>query len=278
MRSKYLLQNCVGAEIQRHSPCLKRHSSNAKRNLNSIAVTGSKGLNMKKTLTSAASFLALLALTTVASAQNVSTYAGFGYNPGYDYGYGYHASTYEEGVLRGWAALATGIGQGNYLNSLARINNEEARTKYMKNRQLAVETYFHIRQSSDAAREAMRPERLSTDQYVALARKEAPDRLSSQQYDTTLGRLHWPAALAGDEFAVERDALDQAFRSRSPGDVGPGTDFYAQVRQLTASMESILKANVSQLDPAQYVAAKKFIQGVAYESQQPLVARTLAAR
>jgi hypothetical protein len=234
---------------------------------------------MKTTLT-AASFLSVLALTAVASAQSAytPTYATAGYYPANDYGYGYHASTYEEGLLRGYAALATGIGQGNYLNSLARINNEEARTKYIKNRELAAQTYFAMRQANEAARDAMRPERLTAEQYAALAKKEAPERLDAQQYDTTLGRLHWPAALTGDEFAQERDALDRAFRNRSPGDVGPGSDFYAAVRQLTSSMESTLKAEASQLDPAQYVVAKKFLQSVSYESQQPMVVRSLALR
>jgi hypothetical protein len=234
---------------------------------------------MKTTLTTA-SFLTVLALTTIASAQGtaIPAYpAGYGFY-GYDPGYGYHASTYEEGLLRGAAALATGIGQGNYLNSLARINNEEARTKYIRNRALAAETYYHMRQSSDAARDAMRPERLTTEAYVELARKDAPNRLSQHQYDTTLGRLHWPSALAGDEFAAERDALDRAFRNRSPGDVGPNTEFYAQVRQLTSSMEDTLKANLGQLQPAQYVAAKNFLRGVAYESQQPMVVTALAVR
>src|SRR5215213_1967655 len=105
---------------------------------------------MKTTITTA-NFLFLLAVTAVASAQSTHTaaYAGPGYYPSYDYGYGYHASTFEEGVLRGYAALATGIGQGNYLNSLARINNEEARTKYIKNRELAAQTYFAMRQANE---------------------------------------------------------------------------------------------------------------------------------
>src|SRR5262245_57533141 len=227
-----------------------------------------------KTTFAAVTFMAVvLALTSAASAQTYPpAYSAYDY-PGWGW---HHASTYEEGLLRGYGALATSIGQANYFDSLARINNEEARAKYMKNRVLAAQTYFKMREYNTVAREAMRPDRLTTEEYVALAKREAPDRLTHQQYDTMLGRLHWPVALMADQFAAERDGLDRAFRTRSPGDVGPNTAFYAEVRQLTSSMEATLKANISQLEPAQYVAAKKFLMGVSYEAQQPMEVRGLA--
>ena len=37
-----------------------------------------------------------------------------------------HASTYEEGVFRGWADLARGVGDYNYNTSLALINQQHA--------------------------------------------------------------------------------------------------------------------------------------------------------
>ena len=113
---------------------------------------------------------------------------------------------------------------------------------------------------------------------MALAKVAAPDRLSPQDYDSTLGRLHWPSALLADDFAAERDALERMFGSRSPGDSGNGSAFYGDVKQLTSNMQSKLRDHITELDPAQYVAAKKFLMGVSYESTQPLVARTLAAR
>lgn len=236
-----------------------------------------------KTIFSAASFLTLIAVASVASAQSSTSgygyaiHSGQGYYPA-SYGYGHHASTYEAGVLHGYAALAAGTGEGNYYNSLARINNQEAYSRYVKNRQLATETYFRMRQINLAARNEERPDRLTQEQYVALAKKAAPGRLNAAQYDTTLGRLAWPAALAGDEFAAEREAVDTAFRSRSPGDVGVDTEFYGRVKQLASSMQVTLQDRVHELDAAQYMAAKKFLLSLSYEAQQPLVARTLALR
>jgi hypothetical protein len=43
-------------------------------------------------------------------------------------------------------------------------------------------------------------------------------------------------------------------------------------------MQKSLKNHVNELDAAEYVAAKKFLMGLSYEAQQPLVVRALAAR
>jgi hypothetical protein len=236
---------------------------------------------MKAILTNASFLTLTLAAAGLASAQSYAVpsggYGGYGHGSG-DYGYGYHASTYEEGVLRGYATLYQGIGQANYYNSLARINNEEAYSRYVQNRQKATEAYFYMRQANRSARAAERSPRLTQEQYVALAKKEAPGRLSEQQYDRTFGRLQWPAALASDQFVAERDELDRVFGSRSPGDAGASTEFYGAVRQLTATLQTKLRSQVNELDSAQYMAAKKFLLSLSQEAQQPLVVRALAAR
>ena len=43
-------------------------------------------------------------------------------------------------------------------------------------------------------------------------------------------------------------------------------------------MQEKLSDHIDQLDPSQYMAAKKFLRGVTVESTQPLVARSLAIR
>jgi hypothetical protein len=236
---------------------------------------------MKAILSSATILVVVLAVAGVAQAQSTfatPSYAVTGYGGGYagEYGYGYHASTFEEGWLRGLGFLAASQGQANYYNSLAAINAQEAYSRYVQNRQKAIEEYFYAKQTNRAARQAQRSQPLSREQYVALAKKDAPGRLTEQQYNRTLGRLTWPAALAGGEFAAEREALDVAFGSRSLGDVDASSAFYDDVRDLTASMEAKLKLNIDDLDAAQYVIAKKFLMSLAYESQQPLFSHSLA--
>lgn len=237
-----------------------------------------------KTTFFASALLTLLVLTISASAQSSGSpigSAGFGHghhHGGYDYGgFGYHSSTFEEGVLRGYGALVRSQGEANYLNSLARINNQEAYSKYLDNREKGTETYFRMQQINRAAREAQRPQRMTTEQYTSLAKKQAPGRLSEVEYDRTLGHLTWPAALSGEEFAAERDALNLAFAARRPEDSGVASAFNGRVRELTASMQAALQSRVRSMDSMEYLAAKKFLTGLSYEAQQPLVPATLVS-
>jgi hypothetical protein len=243
---------------------------------------------MKTTLTYATLLTMVLGLAGVASAQSSysSTSAAAapsancvpGFYPGRGLGLDSYSSSFEEGFLNGLGSMAAGFGQANYMNSMAAINNQEAYARALQNTERATETYFRLQQINRAAREAQRPQRLSYEQYVVLAKKYAPDGLSEQQYDRTLGRLNWPASLTGDEFAPEREALNRVFMVRSPTDVGGGSAFYGTVRQLTDSMNAKLRAHFDDLSTPEYLAAKKFITGLTMESQEPLVVRALAAR
>jgi hypothetical protein len=237
---------------------------------------------MKASLTTASLFLVFATVAASASAQTntgpslASSCYGFS---DYSYGgYGYHASTFEEGVLRGRAALAQGLGQGNYYHSLAAINYQDAYSRSIKNRQQAINGYFYNQQSNQAARDAKRSPRLSQERYVALARNAAPDRLGERQYDRTFGRLEWPAALSNDEFTAERDELDRAFAERSPSESGASSKFYATVQQQTSKLQAKLKSQIDVLDSAQYMAAKNYLLSLNYEATQPVVNRALAAR
>jgi hypothetical protein len=226
---------------------------------------------MKTAFSSASFLLGVLALTATASAQ-VYGVPGAGYPYYNNY---HHASTVEQGYLDGVAAVTASRGQADYFHSLAAINWQDARSRYINNNKNAVDAYFYVRQANQSAR---KPVRLNTEQLTALARNAAPARLSQQDYDSTLGRLHWPSALLGDDFAAGRDALEQMFRSRSPGDTGSGTEFYADVKLISSEMQQKLSDHIGEFDPAQYLVAKKFLMGVTAESTQPLVARSLAIR
>lgn len=231
-------------------------------------------------------FATLLAVAGIASAQQSSgsglpTAGGSGISADFGYGgggYGYHSSTFEEGVLRGAAELTRATGEANYFNSLAAINLETAKSQALANRQQRIEDFFRERALNRAARKAAQSKPLSPEAYATLARKAAPDRLGPHQYDRVSGRLHWPTALTAGQFSAERAALEMAFSTRTPGDMGAGTDFHTYVKQVTDLMQSKLQPQVSELSPMEFVAAKKFLGSLAYEAQLPLVVEGLATK
>jgi hypothetical protein len=232
---------------------------------------------MKTKLLSGAVLASLLAFAGVASAQTYADTAVVGNGFGGYGGWGYHSSTYEEGVLRGLGDLARSIGQADYMSSLAGINRQETVSRWLDNKEKYAETYFRMQQINRAAREAARPQPLSTEQYAKLAKQLAPDRLSEADYNRALGRLNWPAVLSSEDFAAERAALDKAFAGRAATDVGVSTAFHGNVRKLTAEMQTKLQSKLGTMSPVEFIAAKNFLAGVSLESQQPVVAAGLAS-
>jgi len=186
---------------------------------------------------------------------------------------GGHSSTYEEGVLRGAGALARGAGDFNYLSAEALKSIEQARSLNIDNRMRALESYWQAKQMN-YENTLGRIKRFSTEQMAAIARKEAPDRLAPHQYDPFHGKLHWPVALMTKDFEAHREALNELFATRTTHDVGPETQFHADVRELTAEMESMLLARIESMPPMEYTAAKKFINGL--EREASLVPGTAA--
>jgi len=241
---------------------------------------------MKATLTLAGFVATVLAGASMAAAQSYVTPSSevvsgiaSGYYPGGGYGYGgYHASTAEEGYLAGLGYLTRSQGEANYFNSLAAINGQEAYNRYLQNREKRTETYFRMQQINRAAREAQRPQPLSFERYVTLARQQAPEPLSDREYDRTVGRLRWPALLATAEFETEREALDQAYLVRTPADAGAASVFHRNVWQLAQAMDLKLKQKAGQVGSVEYLASKNFIQSLSYESRQPLLVQAVAVR
>jgi hypothetical protein len=191
-------------------------------------------------------------------------------------GYGYHSSTYEEGRFRGLGDFTRSIGEADYMSSLAGINRQEAVSRAIDNRKKAVETFFEIKQINRAAREAARPQPLTTSQYEKLAKQLAPDRLGEVDYNRVVGRLSWPAAFSSEEFAAERTELDKAFAGRTARDVGVSTAFNGKVRKLADAMEDKLHDKLHSMSPMEFMAAQKFLTSLKYEAHQPLVVAGLA--
>lgn len=193
----------------------------------------------------------------------VTGYYGGGYYPGW----GYSSSTVAEGALRGEADLVRAAGDNAYMNSLAAINNQVALKKNIENRQQWVETYFSMRRTNDAYRASQRDPIPSLGQSQAIAKMLAPQRLNGNQLDPLTGKLNWPAALQADEFALARRQLDRIFANRDLASAGVGNTTDAQVSAITSEMQAELKSQIKTMSPSEYLAAKKFIDGLGYEAR-----------
>lgn len=171
-------------------------------------------------------------------------------------------------VNQAYANYLNGLAMHHY--SMAAMNYQRAYGLALENREKMVENYFRVRALNDQFRAARRPKPLSHEQYVELAQKNAPYRLTERQYDRKTGILRWPFVLQWEEFASERNEVTYLFLTRTPEDYGPETAFYYQVRRLTGQLELKLREKLGLVSPAEYMTAKNFVLSLAYEAQKPL--------
>lgn len=212
--------------------------------------------------------LRICAFTTLCltAASGVAQYYGPGYYPGY--GWYEYGGTAAGDYARGAAEMIHAAGEQNLRNSEAAKNYEDARSKYFDNRLKGTQTYFELRKMNRAYRNAERPPRLSTEAAYRIARESAPDRPTTSQLDPKTGKITWPVALTVDAYSADRRLLerlfaDRAFTGRADGEV------YFEIKAAINRLLVQLKANVKTLSPDEYLAAKKLLQGLAYEARFP---------
>lgn len=194
----------------------------------------------------------LLALVTILAIGSVANA---------QWGDGYHSSTVEEGVQRGFADVVRSAGAANLMNSMATRNLEEARQKYIENRLQSTETFFEMRRVNREARDANRPRPLSTEQYVRLARMQAPDRLSVSQLDPLTGQITWPSVMMIDAFKEDRETIERLFRERASG-----ANTFPEIDDACQALVAKVRMNTRLFpQPNDFIRARSFAESLAHE-------------
>jgi hypothetical protein len=178
------------------------------------------------------------------------------------WGYSYHASTAEEGIQRGYADVVRSQGMANLLNSQAATQYEAARKSYIENRMRATQTYFDMRRYNTESRNAERGTPLSMEQYVRLAREQAPDTLTATQLDSLTGAVNWPAPLRKPEYGAFRSRIEKLFQDRALG-----YSVYSDIRAACEEFQARLQADIMQFQANDYVAGKKFLDSLIYAAR-----------
>src|SRR5262245_33193078 len=150
----------------------------------------------------------------------------------------------------------------NLLNSKAAGEFEQARRTYIENQMRATQTYFEMRRYNAEARQAARSTPLSMEQYVRIAREQAPDGLSPTQLDPLTGTISWPSLLRQLAYEPLRKHIEKLFHDRAAGYV-----VYGEIQQACQDLQAALKADVDKFPANDYITAKKFIESLTYAAR-----------
>lgn len=154
--------------------------------------------------------------------------------------------------------------------SWARVREmqEKTRSLALDNNLKYAKTFYDKRKLWEEHKTLHPRDQVTPEEINRYSRSNLPKRLESYQLGSR-GITYWPAVFERPEFAEERDEIDRLFKQRQPRDAGPDSDFYREVHEATDSMRDDLRRIMKELSPAQYVAARKFIDGVAREAELP---------
>ncbi|HUT94741.1 MAG TPA: hypothetical protein VMY37_35115 [Thermoguttaceae bacterium] len=183
------------------------------------------------------------------------------------YGY-YGASTPASAYARGVAATTRAAGEYNLLSSQARIARAEARRYELENQLQATETYFKMRLLNRQYRALLRGPRPTLDDLKRYAASGRPERLSPSELDSVTGDISWPILLRDDRYADYRARLEALYVERAAS-AQLSTSAYLSIHRTTRAFLKELERRVARVPQMDYIAAKRFIQSLAYEVRQP---------
>lgn len=172
----------------------------------------------------------------------------------------HHSSTVAEGVLRGQAAWWRGYGQYLYLRGQGAICWEQARAQYLCNYDNAVADWYARKQLNYLFRFG------TPSTPSAVAQRNHPKPKAKPQLVIRVspdGQVYWPDLLTTDEYAEPRQALDKLFRTRAAGSL---TSLKQAIAKEAGKLHLELRDRIKEYSSADYLAARKFIEGLRHET------------
>jgi hypothetical protein len=183
--------------------------------------------------------------------------------------WGYHASTVEEGIGRGLGDLFRSGGLYNLYSSAAAINLAEARRRQIENDKSWVQAYFELRDYNSLKRDTqLKRDRGNPEEWTRLARSLAPKPLANRDLEAVTGKLRWPILLTAREFSPARATLEKLFADRAYRGTMGAEDFMTALHAAN-DMQATLREMIDDVPPKQYMAARRFLESLAYEAGQP---------
>lgn len=204
----------------------------------------------------------------------------------------HHASTVQEGILRGMADRIRAAGEFNYNTATAALILQEARKAAYENEMRHAETFWNKKNLYDAQIAARKQRRAVLTPVLRPAESPAPaaalapvPAVSPVSFkarppfaDPSQPGFVWPQALNHPAFAASRERLAGYFAQRSPANSGPQSVNYLRILNTTAEMRTTLGDLIREMPPMFYTDARQFLERAAQEASLPMQVKVAAVR
>ncbi|NLF69056.1 MAG: hypothetical protein GX575_08365 [Candidatus Anammoximicrobium sp.] len=181
----------------------------------------------------------------------------------------HHASTAEEGILRGWADVARARALYNLMTEQARVCQAEAYRLQVANEVARTEAYFKMRDlnrqtrfGSHAPSVPRMPVVGQTQPRPAAPRPAASRRSPLETAGVTKGVVCWPKALQDEPFASYRHVVERLV-AKNYQRGGLSDQERSTLTQASRAMAGELKNRIRSCSPQEYVDAKQLLIALA---------------
>jgi hypothetical protein len=171
-----------------------------------------------------------------------------------------------EAAGRGMSEVIRARGEAAEHYARARLSHEEARRRYIDNQRAWHQAYLERKRANIAFRqERYARERKARDRYLATRRESPPPRLSPDQLDPETGYVVWPEALLGDEFAEQRQRVEELLVLRAH--IRYVSGLADEIHAIAREMQDELRGRIREIPGDQYLAARRFLDALAWEGR-----------
>lgn len=177
-------------------------------------------------------------------------------------------------IIKARAAWITAVANAKATNAKTLQTLQEVRSKALDNNLKVAKTFYDKRALYDAYKESHSRKRPTQEDLIRYSKASVPERPANFQIG---GNICWPEVLLQDEFSDYRTLLDCLFSERKTSHNLLGSGVCCQVRNAVGKMREELRSKIREMNPAEYVAARKFLESVAYESRFPMLNQSWAA-
>lgn len=174
-------------------------------------------------------------------------------------------------ILEAKAQWITAVATANSTNAKTLVTLQEVHSKALDNNLKAAKTFYDKRKQHEEYSQAQADDkkRPTHEAIARYNRASLPKRPTEFQLCTLRGEINWPGALLDESFSNQRIMLSSLFAQRHSASLDSAEDISHEIQQHIKKMLEQLRSRVRDMSPAEYVAARKFLDSLAYEATLP---------
>ncbi len=176
------------------------------------------------------------------------------------------------------AAVIKAQAEANATNAQAMETLEKARSLKLDNDLKAAKTFYEKRQMRETYNAMSAPTRATREDLVRYSKAATPERPTTYQLEPVRGKIYWPTVLQGEAFIEERIQLESLFAKRGAIEGGVSSPIFGEVQDVAEEMRTELRSIMREISPVEYLAARKFIDALAFEARFPQQMKGVASK